>query len=302
MGTVQPSMLHVPDRYNYIGAFLTLACNLRCSFCINHFGDADKRYGLIPGDRWLAGLNRLISRPDLPVTLQGGEPSLHPDFYDIVNGLRGDLNIDVLTNLQFDVEDFMANVPAERIKREAPYASIRVSYHPEVMRLEEIKTKVLRLLEGGYSVGIWAVRHPSQIEEIERARAECVRDGIDFRFKEFLGFHEGRLYGTYAAPEAVSQEPGPAVECRTSELIIGPAGDVFRCHSDLYLGREPIGSILDDDYAIEDVYRPCRDYGYCNPCDVKTKTNRFQEFGHTSVEIRSVELGDAKPVVSDRDV
>ena len=31
--------------------------------------------------------------------------------------------------------------------------------------------------------------------------------------------------------------------------------------------------------------RPCDVYGHCNPCDIKVKTNRFQEFGHTSVQI-----------------
>jgi hypothetical protein len=232
-----------------------------------------------------------VSRPDLPVTLQGGEPSLHPDFHEIINGLRSDLNIDVLTNLQFDVDDFAAKVKPQRLRREAPYASIRVSYHPEVMDLAQTKAKVLRLLEKGYSVGIWAVRHPGQVDQIERARRECVEAGIDFRLKEFLGFHDGKLYGQYKYPDAVAvpaADPAEAgcVQCRTSELIIGSQGDVYRCHGDLYEGRKPIGHILDAAFAIQDVYRPCSDYGHCNPCDVKVKTDRFQRFGHTSVDIR----------------
>jgi len=34
-----------------------------------------------------------------------------------------------------------------------------------------------------------------------------------------------------------------------------------------------------------DEYRECYFYGDCNPCDVKIKTNRFQQYGHTSVDI-----------------
>lgn len=278
--------LQLPERHNYIAAFLTLGCNYRCPYCINRFGDADTLYGTMPGDQWLRALNRLVSRPDLPVTLQGGEPSLHPDFCQIINGLRPDLNIDILTNLQLDVDEFMAKVPAERVRRNAPYASIRVSYHPEVMALEDIKPKVLKLLANGYSAGIWAVEHPPHMDEIERARAECFREGIDFRFKEFLGVYKGRLYGTYKYPEAVSGKPGPPVECRTSELIIGPDGHVFRCHSDLYQKRAPVGHICNANFRIDDIYRECDQFGFCNPCDVKVKTDRFQKYGHTSVDIR----------------
>lgn len=279
--------IRVVKRYNYIAAFLTLACNLRCSYCINEFGGRTRRRKLMSGADWVRGLNRLVSRRDLPVTLQGGEPSLHRGFYQILRELRPDLAIDVLTNLQFDVDRFMAEVPPDRIKRDAPYASIRVSYHPETMDLAKLKAKVLTLLGNGYSVGIWAVEHPTNRAEIRKAQAECRRAGIDFRTKEFLGVHDGKLYGTYLYPEAISGEIGPPVMCRTSELLIGPSGHVYRCHSDLYADRSPIGHILDEDFRIRDVYRPCACFGLCNPCDIKVKTDRFQRFGHTSVQIRN---------------
>jgi len=275
----------LPERYNYIAAFLTLACNLKCPYCINFFGGPLARHKTMHGSDWLRGLNRLVSRPDLPVTLQGGEPSLHGDFYEIILGLRDDLNIDILTNLQFDVDEFIANVPPGRVRRDAPYASIRVSYHPGVMDLADVKAKVLKLMEKGYSAGIWTVRHPAHAEEVEAARQECLAAGIDFRLKDFLGAHDGKLYGQYKYPEALSGSRGPHVECRTSEFILGPSGDVFRCHSDLYEGRPPTGHILDKDFQIKDAFRPCDAFGLCNPCDIKVKTNRFQKFGHTSVEI-----------------
>ena len=43
-----------------------------------------------------------------------------------------------------------------------------------------------------------------------------------------------------------------------------------------------------DEKKIEE-FRPCEFYGDCNPCDVKVKTNRFQIFGHTSVEMKNIE-------------
>lgn len=282
--------VEVPDRYNYIAAFLTLSCNMNCSYCITRYPDRTHHDALlISGEDWLKGLNRLTLPPDLPVTLQGGEPSTHPDFYRIIEGLREDIPIDILTNLQLDVEEFMQRVPPQRIRRKAKYASIRVSYHPETMDLQVLKTRILTLMKKDYSVGIWAVRHPAGRVAIERAREECVAEGIDFRFKDFLGYHQDALYGTYRYPDAVRLEKGSRVRCRTTELIIGPSGDVFRCHGDLYSERPPIGQILERRFSIEDRFRPCDFFGFCNPCDVKLKTDRFQESGHTSVEIRTAD-------------
>ena len=75
----------IPKTYNYIGVFLTLACNYRCSYCINYFEDGKFNKHLIGGEDWVKGLNRIVSRDDLPLTLQGGEPTMHKDFIFIVN-------------------------------------------------------------------------------------------------------------------------------------------------------------------------------------------------------------------------
>jgi len=276
----------VPESYNYIAVFLSLDCNLRCSYCINRFDGFNPEAGHLTGSEWLRGLNRILSREDLPVTLSGGEPSLHPDFTAVISGIKPELNVDLLTNLHFDIDRFMNEIPPERLRRESPYASIRVSYHPEVMRLEPLAEKVIRLLERGYSIGIWGVLHPSYEEVILRAQEYCTGLGIDFRTKEFLGEFNGKMYGAIKYPGACDRAVSRTVTCRTTELIIGPNGNVYRCHGDLYEGRNSIGHILAPDFKIEGIHRCCDYFGRCNPCDVKVKTNRLQIFGHTSVEIK----------------
>jgi len=283
-GKLLPQVI-LPKLYNYIAVFLSLECNLHCSYCINRFGDLSRCRRLLSGDEWLAGLNRIISPADLPVTLQGGEPTLHPGFSAIVNGIRPDLNIDLLTNLETDLDRFRREIPARRMRREAPYASIRVSYHPEVMSIELLATKVVTLLDAGYSIGIWGVLHPLWETEIFRARDYCLDQGIDFRTKEYLGEYNGVMHGQFSYPDACSRGELKRVSCRTSELLIGPDGGIYRCHSDLYAGRTPVGNILDPELVISQDFRRCDCYGFCNPCDVKLKTDRFQSFGHTSVEI-----------------
>ncbi|MFA5098676.1 MAG: radical SAM protein [Candidatus Paceibacterota bacterium] len=279
--------LLMPESYNYIAVFLTFRCNLSCSFCINNFELQPKcsKWNHLSASEWAVGLNRIISKPDLPITFQGGEPTLHKGFADIVKNIKTELSIDVLTNLR-DEKVFLDNINPQRLRREAPYASIRVSYHPEQMDLDSLMKKVLCLQNAGFSIGIWGVMHPEQKSEIKRAQRFCRKVGIDFRTKEFLGEYDGKVYGEYRYPEAIKKEKRKTVLCKTTELIIGPNGDVFRCTADIYCRRNSIGNILDPQFQIKDEFRRCDWFGHCNPCDVKIKTDRFQQYGHSSVEIK----------------
>lgn len=281
--------IELPDSYSYIGVFLTLSCNLSCSYCINHLVGLKKGRKLLRAEEWAQGLSRISSSRKIPISLQGGEPTIHPDFYQIVRSIPDSIEMDLLTNIQFDPDEFAKNIPLNKFNRNAPYAAIRVSYHPETMNFEETKIKVKRLMSLGFKVGVYGVLHPSQSEEIMRAKSICENEGIDFRTKEFLGLHEGKLHGTYAYPGAVFSENIRSCLCKTSELLIDPFGDIFRCHHDLYNRLNPIGNILDPEFAIIDEYRPCAFFGKCNPCDVKLKTDYLQRYGHTSVAIKSIE-------------
>jgi len=278
----------IPPSYNYIGAFLTFRCNYRCSYCINNFAHGQIRTSEASGREWVEGLNRIVSRDDLPVSLQGGEPSLHKDFIYIINNIRPELKLDILTNLQFDVKDFVRQVDSRRIKRDSPYASMRVSFHPEVMDLGELTKKVLFMQDHGFHIGIWGVLHPKHRTSVLDAQEKCRKVGIDFRTKEFLGYHDGQLYGEYKYTDACLLQGRSKVLCKGTELLIAPDLNVYRCHGDLYASRASVGNLLDNGFNIQSDYLPCDNYGFCNPCDVKVKTNRFQVFGHTSVDIKPI--------------
>lgn len=243
-------------------------------------------------EEWISAANRLILRDDLPLTLQGGEPTIHEGFYKIVSEVKEEIKMDLLTNMFFNVDEFIKNVPVWRFTRAAPYAAIRVSYHPGQNDIESLIKKTIRLQDAGFRVGIYSVLHPSP--ELKRhileVQERCAKLGIDFRTKEFLGEWEGSLYGTYKYEGSVNGKVIGTCECRTTELIVGPSGNVYRCHADLYKGRPPVAHILDENFDEESlcIFRKCSYYGDCNPCDVKVKTDRFQIFGHTSVEIRNI--------------
>jgi MoaA/NifB/PqqE/SkfB family radical SAM enzyme len=290
-------MIRVPSVFNYIALFLTFRCCYRCSYCINRFSGLQVPEDELSGDQWVRFLNHLDT--DVPVTLQGGEPSLHAGFYRILSATSERIKLDILTNLSFDVKEFIARVAPARLNREAPYAPIRVSYHPETMDLDQTIHKVRELMNAGFRVGMYGVLHPAWKETIERAMERCLRIGIDFRTKEFLGYYNGKCYGKYKYPQAMDQVRLQKVRCRTTELILGPQGNVYRCHTDIYTGKPPVGNITDENLVIKDIFRECTYCGMCNPCDIKVKNNRFQQFGHTSVQIEFPGAEDSVQRVGD---
>lgn len=283
-------------RHNYVAFFLTLTCNLQCPYCINLHGSGSryrqaKRANLTP-EEWILAANRLILRDDLPLTLQGGEPTLYKGFYKIVTEVKEEIKMDILTNMAFDVDEFIKNVPVQRFLREAPYAAIRVSYHPGQNDINDLIKKTLKMQEAGFRVGLYGVLVPDEgvKKHILEIQETCLKMGIDFRTKEFLGVYNGKLYGTFKYEGAVGGNQMQYCECKPSEIIVDPGGYVYKCHADLYNGRNPISHILDENFTENEIdkFWDCDFYGDCNPCDVKVKTNRFQIFGHTSVEIRDI--------------
>ncbi|MEK6875342.1 MAG: radical SAM protein [Nanoarchaeota archaeon] len=300
------SDIKIPGDYKYISAFLTMRCNLKCSYCLNNFNTAFDRASFkeLHGREWVKSINRINSCPEVPITFSGGEPFLHPDFIEIINGVKSELNIDILTNLLWGkkgIERFLSEVDPERIKRSANYPSIRVSYHPEQMGEGEVLVEnVKRLKDAGFSIGIYSVQYPSprQLEAITQMQFRCRDSQIDFRIKDFTGKFEGVddlgrpfsiIYGDYSKyPDSAFQNKTRNCDCKTSEFLIGPNGNIYRCHRDLYSEEFTIGNIADSKFQIEEGFKSCDKYGECHPCDVKTKTNYQQQFGHSSVEIKNI--------------
>ena len=270
----------LPSSYNYIGVFLTLRCNLNCSYCINRFGEIVE-YKELSGAEWVKGLSRIQTRDDLPITLQGGEPTIHPDFYDIVEKLHyNGKHMDLLTNGLFDATEFCNKVDTFFFNRNAKYASIRFSFHDNTSPAGLVM-KVYDMKKAGYNVGIWGLDCFDMRERNKWMKDACKWLGIDYREKEFLS----KDIGNYKYPNAISGKERKHVLCKPSEMLISPNGNVFRCHSDLYTGRGSIGNILGE-INLHDGFSACDNFGACNPCDVKIKNDRYQEWGHTSVEIK----------------
>ena len=167
--------IKIPKEFNYTEAYLTLKCNFNCDYCIN--GDVDRKRKQISGDKWIKLLNGIDFRK-VPLTIGGGEPTLHKDFYKIINNLE--TKVDLLTNLQFNVNKFIKNVPKDVFTQSnIPfYASIRASYHVGQSNEEELIEKTKKLRENGYNVGIFHLSHPYYINENMKMAWLCSQEKI----------------------------------------------------------------------------------------------------------------------------
>lgn len=260
--------LQLPDTLNYVGVFLTLECNLSCSYCINDPQQTGQREILFPikartqrncltPAEWAQALNRIPYRPDLPITLQGGEPMLYWKGKGVGMILSETPHyFDLLTNFALKPEVFASSLNGQqhKLQRDAPYPSIRVSYHAEEMdrvwrgdgfaelvnRCEALRDYGFRVspLKAESDVGIYMVAHPQNNITAEMESAYTGR--VPFEVKEFLGVHGGELHGHYLYPfstDLIARNIHPSTlscECRTTELLLDPLGFVWGCHFYLY--------------------------------------------------------------------
>jgi len=279
-------LITIPERYNYIGAFLTFKCNFKCPYCINKHSIFKDRKEL-NSDSWIKILNGLDMPENLGLTLEGGEPTLFEKFFDIINNIKKP--VDMLTNLQFDVDEFIKNVDPRffNLGKKIGYKSIRASYHHQDPI--ELLSKAVKLQDAGFSIGIFSVNSPDKIYKNMEMAERCRKAQMYFYTKDLLGNFDGYLYGYYKYSDSVLAKSTKNVLCRIKELLIAPDGNCFRCHRDLYADENSIGNILNEDFVIKDIFRKCSNFGNCSPCDVKLKTNRFLEMGSCSAEIKDEE-------------
>lgn len=277
--------IRVPKSYNYIAAFLTMTCPRGCSYCINRYSDF-RLPKILSGKIWVRGLNRFNT--NLPITIHGGEPFCHPDFINIINGIKSELAIDLLTTLPFEVDEFVSNVNPDKFKRNLPYPAIRVTFHPETMNFEDTLRKVLLLKNNGFDVGFYLIGHPKNLKLIHNFCQKVIQNGLSCYIKPFLGFWKGKLYGQYKYVGACEGRTKSFARCRTTLLLINPEGYIFKCHHDLYEGdiTKAVGHILDSNLTLPEEFRYCDNFGFCNPCSVQMKFDRFGNWGYCAVKIQ----------------
>ena len=119
--------MQLPDIYNYVGILLTLKCNFKCSYCLNWRVNTKERFDTY----WLEAIDKIET--DLPITLSGGEPSIHGAFFPLLINLNK--KFDILTNLSFDLDYFIFLNTLEFIE------------HSDVLLFDSLKVGLTRIMD-----------------------------------------------------------------------------------------------------------------------------------------------------------
>ncbi len=119
---------------------ITDSCNLRCPVCYASSGpERLKHHDLATIERMLDAVVRNERRPDV-VQISGGEPTLHPDFFRVLDMAR-----------ERPIQHLMVNTNGVRIARDPAFAEQLAAYMPGFelyLQFDSLEEQPLRELRG----------------------------------------------------------------------------------------------------------------------------------------------------------
>jgi MoaA/NifB/PqqE/SkfB family radical SAM enzyme len=263
---------------------LTARCNFACDYCIQKPGMQPGtkrrpwgRYDELSGAQWVDALNAFPVRPEHPLILTGGEPSLHRDFYFIASHLEG-YDLDMTSNLTFDIER-LAREMAARGKR---FKTSFHTYHPKFMAPAEFLARAERLRDSGvveqptFSL-VNLHDHPyfrddEHDRNVAAFRALADQRGLTYQSNEFRGTHLGAPY---------DRQGKQRIECTSAWVNIAPDGDVFNCMYHLTERKHAFGNITHIAQCKTvpgmGAFFGCSDFGFCDPCHENSGHGAFRD-------------------------
>lgn len=225
---------------HHIHCYLTLRCTNNCYFCANKLTVSNlPKYIEQDGRQWLNYLNRLHNI--LEINFQGGEPTCHIDFHEIINGLDG-FNIIIFTNLN------KANFWKILELKSGNNIILKASYHP----LDE-KASVPEFAERIKSVpkGIICVPHVVKIPEVSYQvyKDAFLRCGIQLAQDEVI-YHDLRDIKNFEM-----------VICDNGEKAFAPDMKIYPCVSHVLMQTDHYRTI--DEYDFKPLKIQCEIYPKC---------------------------------------
>lgn len=236
----------------HLRIYPTLACNLRCEYCVNEaMGCRPHRHPLAGPQAWAEAINR----EGRHVVFTGGEPFLYPGLAEVINALRPELRVRVYSNFCLDLSDQLA-----RIARPVHFF---VSWHPQQRADREVFLRNLMLMRDGgrFTADIHAIdaveTAPVLADDIAHFAGHGFAIAMDSDQRGFAGAGQG-----LCRPAA----------CAKTLYLIAPDGTRFQCVSRLVRNDRPMENMLAGPLGPAVAVSECPDFGNCAPCDALGET------------------------------
>jgi SAM-dependent methyltransferase len=287
-GKKQNDVIKLPIQYflgnAYWSAFLTFNCTGNCWYCIQHackdeFIQARSAYekNKLSGEEWVAFYDKLQRWRGNKLGIIGGEPTLHKDFFDIVNGTTGYYKT-ITTNMSTPEILRFGDMIEDKVN-----LRVNTSYHPHLMSADEFCNRIHLLRSQGFFVEQVAVVD-TPTTDYRKIHTELLSRGVASSPQTFMGMLNGEMFPQ--PDSSIAEDHGETgirdwplfdqgfsckgkqqVVCSSGRFLVAPDGGIYRCHYQLYSKTDPQGDVRTGEFPIEQDYRLCDDYGFCNPCD-----------------------------------
>lgn len=263
----------IEHRDLHISWVLYLWCNFSkiCQYCYMHgLGEAfpGNRDRYVPGEAWVKWLKQLAADRTIRLNLTGGEPTLHPDFRQIMESLdeTGRFSFHVCSNLTTDLS-WLVELPSLELLWCSLHNIQSATWVAEFSR----RLRHYRSLNPGLWLCVNLVTQNGWEEVARRFQEDMQTENIEFRISEYdSSFRE--------AAHTPLTPLGRALACSAGRdlLCAWPDGTIFRCFAHAFAGVQPLGRIqdgwnpLENDLPCEFVRCTSCDRGYLSVCNIET--------------------------------
>jgi MoaA/NifB/PqqE/SkfB family radical SAM enzyme len=224
-------------------------CNYRCAYCYapkpeqDHFNDKPHRGAVyLPAGKLLSVWDGVYERyGSCRIRLDGGEPSIYPDFFPLIKGLSDKHFIQINTNLSFDIQEFLRHARPDRVR-------IDMSVHPEYTTPDECISKISLLQQNGYKVVVSFVAYPPFIGLLPEYKSRVEEKGIPFLVHPYSGECNGKNYPAEYTPEEKKilsesdHRSSVALEWRSNHAAPGETGEHVRTSRSTIDRKRPISA------------------------------------------------------------
>lgn len=255
-------------------------CNYRCTYCLNGF-EEPPGFKILTPDEWFSIWEQIYNKyGTASIQITGGEPAVYPDFFKIMGNIGKMHYVELQTNLFWDPEDLINNVPVEYVSR------IGGSFHPQYAEFQPFLNKMVKLQERGFKVEINYVAYPPLLKEAANRINEAKEKQVQLSILSFQGEYQGKKYPENYSDEerailknlnvssgesaeamadwdvehkkigTIKETEAPLRICRMGQIYtwIKPNGEAMRCcKSPLVLGN-----IIEGTFNLLDEALPCK--------------------------------------------
>lgn len=215
-----------PVAATFLWLDITRACNLACGHCYNGSGP-DGRHGDMRHGDWLNVLDQAAVAGVRQVQFIGGEPTMYPDFADLVeHALAVGMTVEVFSNLTHVKPEWWTLFQRAGVSLATSYYSDEAAEHNMVTGCEshhKTRANIARAIELGIPLRTGVIRVFPQ-QRVSEARDELSALGVE-RIGTDRIRHFGRGQGAHKTCD-VNELCG---RCGNGVAAIGPNGDVSPC-------------------------------------------------------------------------